>query len=80
MMRAGVDIARLNFSHGAHKSHAELIKNIRAASRSAKKKVSILQDLSGPRIQNGKIEVKNITTYGNLIPLLRNEVFCITSR
>jgi pyruvate kinase len=54
MMRDGMDIARLNFSHGSHKSHAELIKNIRAAGKSAGKKVPILQDLSGPRIQNGE--------------------------
>lgn len=50
MIKAGANIARLNFSHGNHKSHLEFIKNI----RSADKNMPILQDLSGPRIQTGK--------------------------
>ncbi|MFQ5661722.1 MAG: pyruvate kinase [Candidatus Paceibacteria bacterium] len=50
MIKAGADIARLNFSHGDHKSHAKFIKNIRTAN----KKIPILQDLSGPRVQTGK--------------------------
>lgn len=49
----GMDVARLNFSHGTHEDHATLIANIRAAARRAGKRIPIIQDLSGPRIQEG---------------------------
>lgn len=54
MVKAGMNIARLNFSHGTHKGHAEFIKNIKTVGKKNKIKVPILQDLSGPRIQTGK--------------------------
>lgn len=54
MIEAGANIARLNFSHGTYKTHAEFIKNIRAGSKLAKTDMLILQDLSGPRIQTGE--------------------------
>lgn len=49
----GMDVARLNFSHGSHENHALLIKNIRDAAKRAGKIVPIIQDLSGPRVQEG---------------------------
>jgi pyruvate kinase len=48
-----MDVARLNFSHGTYENHALLIKNIRAAAQKAGKRVPIIQDLSGPRVQTG---------------------------
>jgi pyruvate kinase len=51
----GMDIARLNFSHGTHDFHRALIQNIREASRRAKKPVAIMQDLQGPKIRLGKL-------------------------
>ena len=56
MIRAGVDICRLNFSHGTHESHAEAFGKIRAAAGRARKVVSILQDLSGPKIRTGRLK------------------------
>jgi len=53
LIRNGMNIARLNFSHGTHAQHATLIKNIRAASKRTKKPIAILQDLQGPRIRIG---------------------------
>ena len=47
----GMDVARLNFSHGTHEEHAELINNIRAAAKSAGRRIPIIQDLSGPRVK-----------------------------
>lgn len=55
LIKSGMNVARLNFSHGDHKSHAKLIKNIRAAALKAKESVAILQDLQGPRIRVAKI-------------------------
>jgi pyruvate kinase len=49
----GMDVARLNFSHGTHEQHALLINAIRAAAGKAGKRIPIIQDLSGPRVQDG---------------------------
>lgn len=64
LIAAGMDVARLNFSHGSHVSHAEAIRLIRKASIKMKKPVAILQDLQGPKIRvktfiNGRINLKN---------------------
>jgi pyruvate kinase len=49
LIAAGVDVCRLNFSHGTHETHKTTIDRIRAAAASASRHVAILQDLSGPR-------------------------------
>lgn len=56
MIRAGMDVARLNFSHGTHESHAALIAAVRSAASAERKVVAILQDLQGPRIRVGEVE------------------------
>jgi pyruvate kinase len=56
LIRAGVDICRLNFSHGTQDAHAETFKRIRRASARATKVVSILQDLSGPKVRTGRLK------------------------
>jgi pyruvate kinase len=58
MIQAGMNVARLNFSHGTYASHATLIKNIRAAAGHAHKQVAILQDLSGPKLRLGEFHDK----------------------
>ncbi|MBC7386094.1 MAG: pyruvate kinase [Cryobacterium sp.] len=55
LIEAGLDIARLNFSHGDHAFHRTLIENIREASKLAGKPVAIMQDLQGPKIRAGKL-------------------------
>ncbi|MFA5745167.1 MAG: pyruvate kinase, partial [Candidatus Paceibacterota bacterium] len=45
MIHTGIDVARLNFSHGSHDEHAQYIKTIHAISKKLKKPVAILQDL-----------------------------------
>ncbi len=55
LIEAGLDIARLNFSHGDHAFHKSLIENIREASKRAGKPVAIMQDLQGPKIRAGKL-------------------------
>ncbi len=62
LIKEGLDIARLNFSHGTHEYHTQLINNIREASKIAGKDVAILQDLQGPKIriekvENGEVEI-----------------------
>ena len=58
LVKAGMDVVRLNFSHGTHANHAMLISNVHQASKSEKKTVAILQDLQGPRIRIGNIPTK----------------------
>src|SRR5687768_16187777 len=53
---AGVDVFRLNFSHGTHAGHGEAITTIRAAAAEAGRPVAILQDLSGPKIRTGLLK------------------------
>ena len=55
MIRAGMDVARLNFSHGTHAEHRRVIERIRAASRKAGKPVGLLLDLQGPRLRLGEL-------------------------
>ncbi|MCB9803186.1 pyruvate kinase [Candidatus Nomurabacteria bacterium] len=55
LIKSGMNVARLNFSHGDHRSHALLIKNIRSAASKAKQEIAIIQDLQGPRIRVAKI-------------------------
>jgi pyruvate kinase len=51
LLRAGMDVARLNFSHGDHDMHAELIRRLRSAAAAAGRPLAILQDLQGPRLR-----------------------------
>lgn len=55
LIEAGMDAARLNFSHGTHEQHLESIKDIREASRITGRHVAILQDLQGPKIRTCKV-------------------------
>ncbi len=62
LIQTGMDVARLNFSHGTHENHAELITNIRRASEITGRQVAIMQDLQGPKIRienivNGAVEI-----------------------
>jgi len=55
LIAAGLDVARLNFSHGSHEQHARAIAAIRSAAASAGRPIAILQDLQGPRIRIGNL-------------------------
>jgi pyruvate kinase len=55
LMSAGMDVARLNFSHGSHADHAQSIAMIRAAAMKFQKPVAILADLQGPKIRTGAL-------------------------
>src|SRR5467141_252302 len=55
LLRAGMDVARLNFSHGSHANHAESIAMLRAAAAQIHKPIAILADLQGPKIRTGPL-------------------------
>ncbi len=56
MIRAGMNVARLNFSHGDFESHRKTIQKIRDASKATRKRVAIMADLPGPKIRIGTFE------------------------
>lgn len=61
LIRSGVNVTRLNFSHGSHEEHGQYIKTIRAVSRELNEPVAILQDLSGPKVRIGDFAEGGIT-------------------
>ena len=56
MLLAGMNVARLNFSHGDFEAHGKVIETLRAASRSTGRQVAIMADLSGPKMRIGKLK------------------------
>jgi len=60
LLRTGMNVARLNFSHGTHEEHAGYIKVIQKASLKLNIPVAILQDISGPKIRTGRLKTKEV--------------------
>ena len=56
LLRAGLDVARLNFSHGTHPEKLKLIEMVRKVSRDERKPICILGDLQGPKIRTGRLK------------------------
>jgi pyruvate kinase len=56
LLRCGMDVARLNFSHGTHEDHAHNIQRLRRAAQREGRTLCILQDLQGPKIRTGLLE------------------------
>ncbi len=72
LIRAGMDVARLNFSHGDHASHAETIRRVREAASQAGKAVAILGDLQGPKLRVGVMQEGGV-------PLVAGETLVMTT-
>jgi pyruvate kinase len=70
---AGLDVARLNFSHGTHEEHAETIAMVREASGALKRPIAILADLQGPKIRTG------VLAGGGTVLLRTGQRFVITT-
>ena len=56
LIREGVDVFRLNFSHGAHEEHLSVINTVRRLNKDMRTHVGLLQDLQGPKIRLGEVE------------------------
>ena len=74
LVRAGMDVARLNFSHGTYAEHALTVTLIRAASARYQKPIAILADLPGPKIRTGMLEG------GHPVTLRGGQRFTISTR
>ncbi len=73
MIKTGVDVFRLNFSHADHKTHKNSIKNIREISKKLHKKTAILQDISGPKIRIGEVDGILELKSGDKIKLVKKD-------
>ncbi len=58
LVRSGMDVARLNFSHGTHEEHTRRIERLRKAAEREGRSLGILQDLSGPKIRTGRLKYR----------------------
>jgi pyruvate kinase len=73
LIRAGMNVARMNFSHGTHADHSARIAMVRRAAAEAGKTIAILQDLQGPKIRTGPLEG------GKPVDLIAGQRFVITN-
>ena len=76
MMRLGMDVARLNFSHGTHPDHARNIARLRRAAKQENRTICILQDLQGPKIRTGRLKNHEHVTLktGSLVTITTRDV------
>jgi len=73
LILAGMDVARVNFSHGTFAEHTETIRRVRAASKEFQKPIAILQDLPGPKVRIRRIR-------GGAVELTRGREIVLTPR
>ena len=76
LLRLGMDIARLNFSHGTHEDHAHNIQRLRRAAQREGRTVCILQDLQGPKIRTGLLEQRKpvFLKPGSIVTITPNDM------
>lgn len=75
LMLAGMDVARLNFSHGNHDEHLRRIENIRLAAKNVGKHVAILLDTKGPEIRTGDLESGEVELKkGNHLTIVMDDI------
>lgn len=75
LIRAGMNVARINFSHGTHADHAKSIAKLRKASKLLDQPITILQDLQGPKIRTGDLAAgKVMLEQGQTFTLTTDEV------
>src|SRR5688500_17130973 len=74
LMVAGMNVARLNFSHGTHEQHATTVSLIRGIADELKRPVAIMGDLQGPRIRIGDLAEARTITEGESLVLAPEDV------
>ena len=74
LIHAGMDVARLNYSHGTHEDRARMVKDLRKASARRERPIAVLADLQGPKIRTGKLEM------GKPVRLFFGKRFTITTK
>ncbi len=72
MLRAGVDVIRLNFSHGSHEDHALSVRLVREVAENLNRHIAIFQDLQGPKIRLGQVD-------GSFLEVAAGETLVLTT-
>jgi pyruvate kinase len=74
LLAAGMNVARLNFSHGTHEDHRQNYQDLREAAAEAGVPLAILMDLQGPKIRVGKVEGQGVTvTAGDIVTVAHSQ-------
>lgn len=73
LIDTGMDVARLNFSHGDHAGHEHRFRAVRAAAEESGRNVAVMMDLQGPRIRTGRLQ-------GGPVELVEGNNICVTTR
>jgi len=74
LIKEGVDVFRLNFSHGTHADHLKVIKNVRELNRELGTRICLLQDLQGPKIRVNEMEPNVVIERGQELIITTREV------
>ena len=74
LIRAGVNVFRLNFSHGTHEYHSEVLKRIREAIKNTGLITGILQDISGPKIRIGKLDKEFNLRVNDIVEFVKEDI------
>ena len=76
LMQAGMDVARLNFSHGSAQDHVRSIETLRQVAAAEDRTICILQDLQGPKIRTGALKGHQVVTLeaGGIVTITTHEV------
>jgi pyruvate kinase len=74
LIQAGMDVARLNYSHGTHEDRARMVKDLRKASAKRERPIAVLADMQGPKIRTGKLQ------HGKPVHLYFGKKFRITTK
>ena len=73
LIKEGVDVFRLNFSHGAHEDHLKVVKAVRELNQELGSTVSLLQDLQGPKIRIQEMQPDTVIERGQELIITRSQ-------
>lgn len=74
MIHAGVNVFRLNFSHGTHEYHSAVLKRIRTAIKKTGLITGILQDISGPKVRIGSLEEDFVLRVDDVLEFVKDDI------
>jgi len=74
MVLAGMNVVRLNFSHGAHEDHAKVVASVRAIAKEISRPMAIIADLQGPKIRVGQLVGEKLLVTGEMITILTKDL------
>ncbi|GGQ51502.1 pyruvate kinase [Couchioplanes caeruleus subsp. azureus] len=81
LVEAGMDVARMNFSHGSHEDHQKIYELVRTAARQTGRAVAVLADLQGPKIRLGKFaDGPHVWNTGDVVTITSDDILGIRER